>query len=93
MEHLSELLRLGWRMQIVPVVINGLTPLQATIVFSRQRSDLEQALDGDDALPIIWHINLYNVTVEFPTVIAQMHRLVFPIPGDGTPTGTPTSPA
>ncbi len=84
MWQLGELLRAGWRVQIVPVPAeSGRSPSQALIQFSRARQGVPGTDDDDDLFPITAWIPLPAFEVEFGAAVDSFYEQVFPVPDIG----------
>ncbi len=83
MIKLAELLRAGWRFQVVPEPLGPtLYAPRAVVQFVRSRDEIDEILDGP-TFPVIDWISLWNFEADFGRVVDSMHARVFPISLDG----------
>lgn len=75
MNKLAELFRVGWSLQVVPDA-SPFGVMSVTVVWSLQRSELDQTLDGPVAsLPIVQRVNVGD----FCECVDSFYARVFPV--------------
>ncbi len=76
--QLVQLFRAGWSLQVAPEP-GAWGHIYATVVWSRQRSEIEQTIDGAAAsLPVLDRVELTDAS-SFSEMVARMYVRVFPI--------------
>jgi hypothetical protein len=83
LRELSELARIGWALQLVPVPSPLGVPMTLTLVWSLRRDILDDTLDGGDALPIIQHVSLTTLADDLPRAVHTIYARMFPLSAHG----------
>ncbi len=83
--QLSELLRAGWAVQIIPAPpSDGRLSTQALVQFVRERAGVRD-MDGENMVfPITDWINLSSFEIQFGEVVEEFYQQVFPLTDAGT---------
>ncbi len=79
--QLSELLRAGWALQVMPVPpITGRIATQVMIQFVRQSASTG-AIEGENLVfPITNWVQILSFEKEFGEVVEEFYQQVFPVP-------------